>query len=88
MTKAPTPTEKSKNRHENTKTPPKTSITQRLRIDLGLSVGITIVTQLLWLNRLLDPNFPTNRKSCIIKRTHTKKIVNNPPYKGRGPTAN
>ena len=31
MTKAPTPTEKSKKQRDNTKTPPKTSITQRLR---------------------------------------------------------
>ena len=35
MTKAPTPTEKSKKQSDNTKTPPKTSITQRLRTDLG-----------------------------------------------------
>ena len=34
MTKAPTPTEKSKKQRNNTKTPPKTSITQRLRTDL------------------------------------------------------
>ena len=39
MTKAPTPTEKSKMLHDNTKTPSKTSITQRLRTDLGRSVG-------------------------------------------------
>ena len=35
MTKAPTPKEKSKKECGNTKTPPKTSITQRLRTDLG-----------------------------------------------------
>ena len=51
MTKAPTPTEKSKKQRDNTKTPPKTSITQRLRADLGRSVGVTIATQLVWLNR-------------------------------------
>ena len=33
LTKATTPTEKSKKQCENTKTPPKTSITQRLRTD-------------------------------------------------------
>ena len=33
-------------------TPPKTSITQRLRTDLGRSVGVTAVTPLVWLNRL------------------------------------
>ena len=51
MTKAPTPTEKSKKQHDNTKTPPKSSITQRLRTDLGRSVGETIATKLVWLNR-------------------------------------
>ena len=41
MTKAPTPTEKSKKEGDNTKMPPKTSITLRLRTDLGRSVGVT-----------------------------------------------
>ena len=39
MTKAPTPTEKSKKQRDNTKTPPKTSLTQQLRTDLGRSIG-------------------------------------------------
>ena len=52
MTKAPTPTEKSKKQCDNTKTPPKTSITQRLRIELGRSVGVTIAIQLVWLSQL------------------------------------
>ena len=51
MTIAPTPTEKSKKQRVNTKTPPKTSITQRLRTDLRRLVGVTIATQLVWLNR-------------------------------------
>ena len=34
MTKAPTMTEKFQKQRDNTKTPPKTSITQRLRTDL------------------------------------------------------
>ena len=42
---------KSKKQHDNEKTPPKTSITQRLRTDLGRSVVVTIATQLVWLNR-------------------------------------
>ena len=47
MTKASTPTEKFKKQHDNTKTPPKTSITHRLRTDLGRSVGVpvTIATE-------------------------------------------
>ena len=40
-----------KNKRDNTKTQPNTSITQRLRTDLGRSVAVTIATQLVWLNR-------------------------------------
>ena len=36
---------------DNIKTPPQTLITQLLRTDLGRSVGVTAVTQLVWLNR-------------------------------------
>ena len=43
MTKAPTPTEKSKKHRDNIKNANKTSITQRLRTDLGWSVGVTAV---------------------------------------------
>ena len=35
MIKTPKPTEKSKKQRDNTKTPPKTLITQRWRIDFG-----------------------------------------------------
>ena len=38
MTKTLTPTGNPQKQHDNTKTPPKTSITQRLRTDLGRSV--------------------------------------------------
>ena len=38
VTKAPTPTEKSKEQRDNIKNASKTSITQRLRTDLGRSV--------------------------------------------------
>ena len=55
---------------DNTKTPPKTSITQRLRTDLGRSVRVTTAIQLVWLNRFTIPNLPTNHKSRVIKRTH------------------
>ena len=54
MTKAPTPTEKFKTQRDNIKTPPITSITQRLQTDLGRSVKVTIATQLVWLNRFTD----------------------------------
>ena len=36
---------------DNTKTPPKTSITQRLQTDTGRSVWVTAAIQLVWLNR-------------------------------------
>ena len=41
MTKTPIPTENSKTKGQHTQTPPKTSITQQLRTDLGRSVGVT-----------------------------------------------
>ena len=44
MTKAPTPTENSRKQSDSTTTPLKTSITKRLRIDLGRSVGVMTVT--------------------------------------------
>ena len=50
MTNALTLTEKSEKQRDNIETPPKTSITQRLRTDVGRSVGVTAVTQLVWLN--------------------------------------
>ena len=59
-----------KKQRDNTKTAPKSSITQRLRTDLGRSVWVTIATQLVWLNRFTGPNVPTNRKRYAIKMTH------------------
>ena len=52
MTKAPTPTERSKKQRDNTNKPPKISIAQRLRTDLGRLVEVAIATQLVWLNRI------------------------------------
>ena len=46
-TKSPVPTEKSKKQRDNTKTPPKTSIEQQLRM---LDVGETTATKLVWFN--------------------------------------
>ena len=50
------------------KTPPKTSITQRLQTDLGRSVGVTIATQLVWLNRyeIILEQFPVWNYSRTI----------------------
>ena len=69
MTKAPTPTEMSKGQSDNTNNATKSSITQRLRTDLGRSVGVTTATQLVWLTGL-RAHLPTNRNSRVIKRTH------------------
>ena len=54
MTKAPTPTEKSKKQRDNTKMPPNTSITLRSRTDVGRSVGGTAATQMVRLNRFTE----------------------------------
>ena len=51
MTKAPPPTQNSKKQSDNTKTPPKFSMAQRLLTDLGWSVGVTTATRLVGLNR-------------------------------------
>ena len=69
MTKALTPTDKSKKQRDNTKTPSKTSITQRLRTDLGRSVGVTIATQLVRLNRLTGSQ-PSHSPQQLCNRGH------------------
>ena len=58
--KAPAPTEMSKGQKssDNTNNATKSSITQRLRTGLGRSVGVTTVTQLVWLTGFTDQTFP------------------------------
>ena len=51
VTNAYKPTQKSKKQCDNTKNATKTLITKRLRTDIGRSVGVTVVTPLVWLNR-------------------------------------
>ena len=73
MTKAPTPTEKSKKQRDNIKNATKTSITQRLRTDLGRSVWVTTATQLVRLNRFTGsqpshlPQKPCSQKDASLK---------------------
>ena len=43
---------------DNTKNATKSSITQRLRTDLGWSVGVTTATRLVWLTWFPGPTFP------------------------------
>ena len=69
MTKASTPTEMSKGQVTTQATSQKSSIKQRLRTDLGRSVGVAKATQLVWLSGL-RAHLPTNRNSLVIKRTH------------------
>ena len=64
MTKAPTPTEMSKGQVTTQTTPQKSSIKQRLRTDLGRSVGVTKATQLVWLTGL-RAHLPTNHNSRV-----------------------
>ena len=61
------PIEQSKKQRDNITTLTKTLITQQLRTDLGRSVGVTAVTQLVWLTGLRALNLPTNRNSRVIK---------------------
>ena len=55
-------------------TPQKSSIKQRLRTDLGRSVGVTTATQLVWLTGL-RAHLPTNRNNRLIKRTHIMRLL-------------
>ena len=76
MTKAPTPTEKSKKRRDNTKTATKnfdyTTIADRLRtVSWGNDSHPTGVVK----TGLRDPDIPTNRKSRAIKRIFIKIII-------------
>ena len=52
--KSPYTIRKSKKQCDNINTPPKTSITQRLRTDLGRSVGVTEVTPPVLINRFMS----------------------------------
>ena len=74
LTKTPLPTENSKiNGQHNNAT--KTSITKRLRTDLGWSVGITTAIQLMLLNWFTGTcTQPSNlpQKPCNQKNTHLK----------------
>ena len=73
VTKPPTPTEQSKKQRDNIKTPPKTLITQLLPTDLGRSVGVTAVTQLVRLDRFTSvqpshlPQQPCNQMDTHLK---------------------
>ena len=52
-------------------TPQRSSIKQRLRTDLGLSVGITTATQLVWLTWFTGPPFHSPQQPCNQKDTQS-----------------
>ena len=64
MTKAPTPTEKSKKQRDNIKNASKTLIAVRLRTDLGRLFWVTAVTQLVWLKQI---RYPVSKSKCERK---------------------
>ena len=72
MAKARTPTECQKGKVTTQTTPQKSSITRRLQTDLGRSVGVTTVTQLMWLTGLRALNLPNPRNSHVLNK-HTFK---------------
>ena len=74
MRNALTPTENPKTQCENIQTPTKTSITQRLRTDLGRSVGVTIATQLVWLIRLTGSQ-PSHSPQQLCNRGHEHAYI-------------
>ena len=69
MTKALASTNwNSKTQSENTGAPPKPSITQRFRSDLGPSVEVTTANQLVWLNR-----FKGSQPSHLLQKLSNQK---------------
>ena len=73
MTKDLHPQKKSKRQRDNKQTPPKTSITQRLRADSGRQVGVTTAILVVWLNWFTSaqpshlPQQPCNQKDSHLK---------------------
>ena len=66
MTKALIPTEMWNVQSDNTKTPPKSSITRWLRTELGRLVGVTTATQLMWLTILLAQPSYSMQQLCTV----------------------
>ena len=70
MTKALIPTEMSNGQSDNIKTPPKSSITQRLRTDFGRSIAVTTANQLVWLTGIPTQPSHSPQQPCNQKETH------------------
>ena len=67
MTKVPTPAGMSKGQSDNTNKATKSSVTQRLRTDLGRSVGVYTTIQLVWLTGLRAQPFHSPQQPCNQK---------------------
>ena len=65
-------TEMSKRQHDNTKTSPKSLITQRLRTYYGRSDGVPVVLQLLWLTGLWTKSSHSLQQPCNQNNKHLK----------------
>ena len=72
MTKPPSPTENCKKQSDDTKTPPKDSITQRLPTDLRRSIEVTTAIQLVCLN-LLPGSQPSHLPTKMCNQKDTQK---------------
>ena len=72
MTKTPTPAEMPKGQSDNTNNATTSSITQRLRIDLGRSVGVHTATRLVWLTGVRAQPSNSPQQLCNQKDTHLK----------------
>ena len=81
MTKAPSPAEMSKGQSDNTNNATKSLITQRLRTDLGRSVGVTTATQLVWFTGFTSAQWPRPlwvffNPTHFYLRSVTNQIIN------------
>ena len=79
--------ENPKNNVTTQKKPPRTSITRRLRTDLGGSVGVTTSTKLLWLNSI-SKNIRTSARAGyappVWMRAQVKGLKETNIQRGRG----
>ena len=74
--KSPYTDRKIQKQRENIKMPSKTSITQSLRTDLGRPVGVTIATQMVWLNQLPGSQpFHSPQQLCNRRHEHAGIVL-------------
>ena len=74
MKNASTPAEMPKGQFTTQTTPQKSSITQRLRTNLGRSVGGLTATQLVWLTGLRAQPSHSPKQQCRFKHLLTTRL--------------